>query len=184
MGSANDTEVTSHPPKRYKDHKQSQKAVYVQATSGYNSCSLSLAVEKDPILPFEISLADVDPSEDGSEVASEEDSLEEYMSTVNCPNAIPVSTGTAAAAITISVQIFPRNDGGPAQETPPGDLLPQEIALIISSPMTPAQPPWPISLYSYMNSPQESENMEARDVLDTIKPFVGNYSPNESFHQD
>ncbi len=182
MGSANDTtcKEVSQSPKRYKDHKQS---VDVQATSGYNSCSLSLAVKKDPILPFEISLADDDQSEDGSEVASEEDSLEEYMSTVNFPNAVPVSTGTAAAAITISVQIFPRNDGGPAQETSPGDLLPQEIALI-SSPMTPAQPPWPISLYTYMymNSPQESENMEV--LVDTIKPFIGNYSPNESFQLD
>ncbi len=109
--------------------------------------------------------------------------MEDYSSTVNYPNAEPVSTGTAAAAISasivslISVQIFPRNYDGPAQETSPGHLLPQEMALI-SSPMTPAQPPWPISLYMKL------ESTEARDIVDTVKPFVGNYSPNESFQED
>ena len=180
MGSENDTahKEVSQSPKRC---QESQKAVTAQTTSGYSSYSVSLTVEEDPTLPSENCLADVNHLDNGMEMASEEDSVEDYSSTVNYPNAEPVSTGTAAAAISasivplISVQIFPRNYDGPAQETSPGHLLPQEMALI-SSPMTPAQPPWPISLYM-----KSLEGTEARNIVDTVKPFVGNYSPNESF---
>ena len=141
MGSENDTahKEVSQSPKRC---QESQKAVTAQTTSGYSSYSVSLTVEQDPTLPSENCLADVNQLNNGMEVASEENSVEDYLSTVNYPNAEPVSTGTAAAAISasilISAHIFPRNYMY-AQETFPGHQLRQEMALI-SSPMTPAQP--------------------------------------------